>query len=200
MTLTCASARLDVAGLGDQVLNALSGKAGGGNGRAERAVHPVGRRADPHPDGGPRYGKNPGADHHRRWAHLAQRHPGAGHGHPGGVRRQPGAGSAAGRCRRWPWMAPAAKSGPAPSRGEAGLAGSGSARPGWQRRPSCAIQPGQRPSPAMATGSRWWPTSASLPDVELALKNGAEGIGLLRTEFLFLTAPAPPPKRSSSRR
>jgi phosphocarrier protein FPr len=34
--------------------------------------------------------------------------------------------------------------------------------------------------------------AASLPEVELALKNGAEGIGLLRTEFLFLTRQAPP--------
>jgi multiphosphoryl transfer protein len=34
--------------------------------------------------------------------------------------------------------------------------------------------------------------AASLAEAELALKNGAEGIGLLRTEFLFLTRQTPP--------
>jgi len=34
--------------------------------------------------------------------------------------------------------------------------------------------------------------AASLAEAELALKNGAEGIGLLRTEFLFLTRHEPP--------
>ena len=32
----------------------------------------------------------------------------------------------------------------------------------------------------------------SIKDAEAAVKNGAEGIGLLRTEFLFLTRPTPP--------
>jgi phosphoenolpyruvate-protein phosphotransferase len=58
-----------------------------------------------------------------------------------------------------------------------------------QRRQALRDQPG-----SLADGHRvqLWANIGSPKDVNLALDNGAEGIGLFRTEFLFLDRSAPP--------
>ncbi len=44
----------------------------------------------------------------------------------------------------------------------------------------------------MGMASRWWRTSAAPPTPLASVESGAEGIGLLRTEFLFLDRPTLP--------
>ena len=69
-----------------------------------------------------------------------------------------------------------------PSAGEAGAAGGGGggAQGGAGRvdRSGCA--------PPTGTRCRCWRTSAGPADVPAAVEAGAEGVGLFRTEFLFL--------------
>ena len=48
-------------------------------------------------------------------------------------------------------------------------------------------------APATATASRWSPTSARLEDAREAVAAGAEGVGLLRSEFLLRAGATPRP-------
>ena len=127
-----------------------------------------------------------------RQRQRAQRDPGAGHGDSGGGGTGPGTVRAGRRHHRRASMASAAWSGSRPAAAEdrdlertppsmAGRAARGASRSGTSR-----------PRRAMAGRSACSPTSAALAEAAEALECGAEGVGVLRTEFLFLGRAAPP--------
>ena len=64
------------------------------------------------------------------------------------------------------------------------------------RWPTCATRSTGRAtsrlSPPTATASRWWPTPGLAQEAAQAVEAGGEGIGLMRSEFLFLERDSPP--------
>ena len=70
-------------------------------------------------------------------------------------------------------------------------------RPTAPSRQPALQAPAGPPSPPTGHGSRWRPTSPRVDDAVQAVDHGADGVGLLRTEFLFLDRARPARARTS---
>ena len=116
----------------------------------------------------------------------AQRDSGAGPGDSRCSRAGSGAFRPARRNRSWPWMASRGWFGSRPMRTRSAL--SEDRRQAWLARPAHRRSRNGTDPPrrAMAGVSGFSPTSAEWPKPPEAVEHGAEGVGVLRTEFLFL--------------
>ena len=150
-------------------------------------------RARPHPGGGGRARPRPGDRRRPRAGQpdLARRDPGPGPRHPAGrVGRPRRAGRARGHHGR-----PRRQHRRAARRPLAGAAGRVPATRGRARpapRPRARARRAARGHPRRHGRSRWLANLGSVADARAALAAGADGAGLVRTEFLFLGRGAAP--------
>ena len=154
-------------------------------GRDPRRVDP--RRRGPHAVGhrvpGPDQGG--GLLHDGRRGLLARRDPGAGAGHPGGGRHRT---AGAGHRRRHPGH-PRRRQGHAADERHRGGGRPDPPAPGadtWHGGPSNSRTRTSRPTPRDGHHMEVVANIGGLDDARAAMAKGAEGVGLLRSEFVFL--------------